>query len=137
MRTRDREAYLELFDAVFVPQVIEITQELDAFLADVNILVETFDEDPEDLGAGVHNIDHQSLVPHGATKLPLEDRTSEGQHELVSPDHHCVLVQTKPRNVIVNNFELDIIPDGPRPSQLLYLLCRAVADVIIICLIDL
>ena len=75
---RSTKAYLELFDAVFVPQVIEITQELDAFLADVNILVETFDEDPEDLGARVHNTDHQSLLLHTAEKLPLEDRTSEG-----------------------------------------------------------
>ena len=55
---RSTKAYLELFDAVFLPQVIEVTQKLDAFLADVNIFVETFDEDPEDLGAGVHNIDH-------------------------------------------------------------------------------
>ena len=47
---RSTKAYLELFDAVFLPQVIEVTQKLDAFLADVNILVETFDEDPEDLG---------------------------------------------------------------------------------------
>ena len=43
---RSTKAYLELFDAVFLPQVIEVTQKLDAFLADVNILVETFDEDP-------------------------------------------------------------------------------------------
>ena len=120
LKIQFRKAYLELFDAVFVPQVIEITQELDASLADVNIFVETFDEDPEDLGAGVHNSDHQSLVPHGATELPLEDRTSEGQYELVCPDHHKVLILTNPRHVIVNNFELDIIADGPRPSQLFY-----------------
>ena len=50
LKTQFRKAYLKLFDAVFVPQVIEITQELDAFLADVNILVETFDEDPEGIG---------------------------------------------------------------------------------------
>ena len=113
---RSTKAYLELFDAVFLPQIIEVTQKLDAFLADVNILVETFDEDPEGIGL-------ESTI--------LTTRASS----LMGPQN-CLL-KTGHRNVIVNNFALDIIPDGPRPSQLLYLLCRAVADVIIICLIDL